>query len=532
MQGDLTLVVGNVIRFGPSLGLSKTLSKMLIYGGTGAGNVGGTDIHYWNGSAFVAGLILNNNANVLINTTTDAGYKLDVNGTGRFSGKLTVTADATNEQLLIQRASNTNAQLIIGYHSDGYGRIQAVEQNVAFRPLSLNQSGGNVLIGTITDAGYKLAVNGNAYTDKLFTGTQGVNLSGYGALSQTISGQMTILGHNLAASNSVANQVDVMNSGWYSSMMKIYYSDGITFHTSTTVYSAGSVYPYNTNERMRIDLNGNVGIGTNSPISKLHVNGDMRTVLTSGVGGDTLIAAINGVSNGYIINVDTSNNITHTWHTGGNIPSVRITSGGNVLIGTTTDAGYKLDVNGTAFFRGKTGISKSISDYAFTVVNTDSSGYGMYIQAGSTNNAIDVFNSSGTTQLFKLTGAGAATFSGNTTGAIASFTNTNTAGTGNGILVDVNSQSGTDNYVMNLISNGTSRMYVREDGNVGIGTTSPAVKLDVNGDIKTGNLNSGTTAKAFKIGTVTSGTVTLVNQLEIEIDSTTYFIPCSVGTIY
>jgi hypothetical protein len=91
---------------------------------------------------------------------------------------------------------------------------------------------------------------------------------------------------------------------------------------------------------------------------------------------------------------------------------------------------------------------------------------------------------------FKLDVNGTGRFSGNTTGAIATFINTNTAGTGNGLLVDVNSQLGTDNYVMNLITNGISRMYVREDGNVGIGTDSPASKLDIN----IGNLS---TAGAF-----------------------------------
>jgi len=88
VQGDLTLNVGNVIRFGTALGLSKNLNKMLIYGGTGAGNVGGTDIHYWNGSTFVAGLILNNNANVLIGTTTDSGAKLHVQAQGALSSDI------------------------------------------------------------------------------------------------------------------------------------------------------------------------------------------------------------------------------------------------------------------------------------------------------------------------------------------------------------------------------------------------------------------------------------------------------------
>jgi hypothetical protein len=75
--------------------------------------------------------------------------KMRLSSTGALDtlGRITITADAGNEQFNIRRAANTNQQLIFGYHSDGYGRIQAIEQNVAFRPLVLNQSGGNVGIG-------------------------------------------------------------------------------------------------------------------------------------------------------------------------------------------------------------------------------------------------------------------------------------------------------------------------------------------------------------------------------------------------
>jgi len=45
---------------------------------------------------FVRLFTINGAGNVLIGTTTDAGFKLDVNGTGRFSGNVTVTGSATN----------------------------------------------------------------------------------------------------------------------------------------------------------------------------------------------------------------------------------------------------------------------------------------------------------------------------------------------------------------------------------------------------------------------------------------------------
>jgi hypothetical protein len=51
-----------------------------------------------------------------------------------------------------------------------------------------------------------------------------------------------------------------------------------------------------------------------------------------------------------------------------------------------------------------------------------------------------------------------------------------------GVLINIATTSASY-YSLNVQSAGTSRLYVRADGNVGIGTTTPAYKLDVNGDI-------------------------------------------------
>jgi len=224
-------------------------------------------------------------------------------------------------------------------------------------------SNGNVLIqdgGTFTNAGFRLDVNGSARISTLDIASQvGLSVSGYGFLSQTISGQMSILGHNVRASSNVANQVNVVNGGWISSMIKQYYNEGITFHTSPTFFSAGAVYPMNTTERMRITSDGNVGIGT--------INANQRLVINQGVTGfNQGIPATAGTSQNGILRLrpaatlfgetfDFGMNVapTYAWIQSTNADGLNTNypvsinpNGGSVLIGTTTDNGNRLQVNG------------------------------------------------------------------------------------------------------------------------------------------------------------------------------------------
>jgi hypothetical protein len=99
---------------------------------------------------------------------------------------------------------------------------------------------------------------------------------------------------------------------------------------------------------------GNVGIGTTSPTRTLHVLGQtgLGTVLKlEGASGTTtyLQLAYNGATNaqsGYI-GYDSSSNMPFFTN---DTERMRITSGGGLLINTTTDNGYKLDVSGQSIF--------------------------------------------------------------------------------------------------------------------------------------------------------------------------------------
>jgi predicted heme/steroid binding protein len=55
---------------------------------------------------------------------------------------------------------------------------------------------------------------------------------------------------------------------------------------------------------------------------------------------------------------------------------------------------------------GKVNITNNLSDYGFTAVNSNSNGYGIYIQGGGTNNLIDGYTYNAGTALFRVNGAG------------------------------------------------------------------------------------------------------------------------------
>ena len=72
-------------------------------------------------------------------------------------------------------------------------------------------------------------------------------------------------------------------------------------------------------ERLIIDPNGNVVVGGyafSSGSITLQQNGALYTATESGIANTTLIGGIGGVSNGYLIQQNTSNHLTYTWGLG------------------------------------------------------------------------------------------------------------------------------------------------------------------------------------------------------------------------
>lgn len=180
------------------------------------------------------GLTISPNQNVRIGTSTDAGYKLDVNGSTRISGSLSIT----------DTIIRSNAYAV---DSDVYGNLNW--KTGAENWYNWNVGGimcvfksGNVMIGSTTDSGHKLNVNGvlrNIYEGDPLTGE--------------------IVSKSLA-----------YNSSPYGLITRIY---------STGVVSLQSQRESNNSETFGLTLQplgGNVGIGTTSTSYKLDVSGTFR----------------------------------------------------------------------------------------------------------------------------------------------------------------------------------------------------------------------------------------------------------------
>ena len=173
-------------------------------------------------------------------------------------------------------------------------------------------------------------------------------------------------------------------------------------------------------ERMRIDSSGNVGIGTTSPSTNLHISSATDTIarITS-ADGSTAVLDLGDVSDpdGGRIFYDSGSNLGFTTQS---IERLRLDSSGNVGIGTSSPSSV-LDVVDTS---------------GTTTLTLGRSGEVPLITAGGTNTDL------------RLSAVGSGGF-------------------------------------LDLQTNGSSRMIIKSDGNVGIGTTEPVQKLQV----QAGNIN-------------------------------------------
>jgi hypothetical protein len=293
-------------------------------------------------------------ANTLIGTTTNSGQKLVVNGSTRLFQTTGITTiiesdwdrSLTNDtQLYIRGNSNTNKQLRIGFDTTAnVGYLQALISGIGTNDILINPSGGNLGLG-VTPSAWR-------NTDKVFQNNNSVFYNE--------SNTNTWLGHNYYE-DSGGNYLYITSD--YASTIRQTVGQWIFYNAPTG--TAGNSLTFT--ERFRINAGGLVGINTSNPTDLLTVSG------TGGVNPNAVIKVTgttnyatflaNNNSGQFYLGIDNSagtgfGNGTYSrvvygsgaypidFYTNDTIKA-RLTSGGNFLIGTTTDGGAKLSVNGS-----------------------------------------------------------------------------------------------------------------------------------------------------------------------------------------
>jgi hypothetical protein len=166
-------------------------------------------------------------------------------------------------------------------------------------------------------------------------------------------------------------------------------------------------------QAMTLDASGRLGIGTPSPSARLHVansaggvvaflqstatNGEPSLNLEGRNSSGTVRNGIFKYDNADILRIGTSSPISFRFETN-DTERMRITSGGNVLIGTTTDSGQILQVNGNLTINNTLSSPGNLIETAgLNVYLRPASGYSVFIDTGNgltvTNNVRSIVSS-------------------------------------------------------------------------------------------------------------------------------------------
>jgi hypothetical protein len=225
-------------------------------------------------------------------------------------------------------------------------------------------SAGRLLLGTTTESTFLLDVNGTARVSGNLTASSFIKSGGTSSQYLMADGSTSTL-TNPVTGTGTTNYLPKWTSG--------------SAIGNSLVYDDGT----------------NVGIGITSPTAKLHTfsgtSNNQLTVDGTGAIKSGINFASGGTTYGQIYfdnNAPYDMSVLQQYTTGSlilgtnNTERLRITSGGNVLVGTTTDSGERLQVSG-AVKSTQYKIAPNGTNFLYNIVDSDASYAGAYaMQAG------------------------------------------------------------------------------------------------------------------------------------------------------
>jgi hypothetical protein len=346
-------------------------------------------------------------------TVSSGGFNLTFAPQTTFSSSLTAATGGSSYSVL---GSNT-LSYAVGFSSSNIGNVYS-----ANGAINLQNFLGNATFAQANLASAMVSVNsidfgsgGHTITMTQSTGIRAMTghqsqIQFQGSHNGTIS--HAAISQNLGFYRAVGSTRTLTITNAYSLLLNDLndYGAGFTFTNRWGIYQAGAS-----------DTNyfaARVGIGTNAPSTTLDVRGSLEIARFGTTGSDNYINVKNTTGDFYLGADSTRAYIWTTTATPidfltANVVRMKLFNTGNLLLqsgGTFTDAGFRLDVNGTARISGSLtmGLGQTIFWGSQFVLSRPGS-IGVSLSTGGSQ--LSIVNSANTNSLLIILNTGEATFS-------------------------------------------------------------------------------------------------------------------------